>query len=362
MTAADTRSLVLSGHMEIIVQRCRNAFGTVGAVVLYGGYGRGEGSWFRDASDLWQPYNDYDLVVVCEKRLPMEQLAGLRQELAAEIGIRWLDISAMGRTKLRRLRPSIFNYDLKYASTVVFGDPGIRDLIPVIDPTRLPLREILTLFLTRLWTLLGPLDQRGFRQTLTADASMFFRNQMAKAVLAVVDVLLLLKGAYHPSYRVRVERVLDLRSFDASTSELMTWALEEKLRPRGPTMEPARVKELYDEVHTLFFRYMIEALSRYYGKPLNTADDIARAYRWHWNQLLRRLFYPLVRRSLRMERLAAVDLAQIYIASAYTPSAPVEPEYLAKGIRFLREIKPALEPDLSWNQARLIAAELRMLV
>jgi hypothetical protein len=64
--------------------------------------------------------------------------------------------------ELRKLNPSIYNYDLKYASKVIQGDPDVLNLIPEMDPSKLPLKEGKTLFFTRLWTLLGSLDEKGF--------------------------------------------------------------------------------------------------------------------------------------------------------------------------------------------------------
>ena len=36
-------------------------------------------------------------------------------------------------SKLKRLYPTIFNYDLKYGSKVIYGDKNILDLIPEMD-------------------------------------------------------------------------------------------------------------------------------------------------------------------------------------------------------------------------------------
>lgn len=64
----DEQKKVLITDLDYIVQECIKEFPTLQAVILYGGYGRGEGSWIYD-NEKWKPYNDYDIVVIVKKRL-----------------------------------------------------------------------------------------------------------------------------------------------------------------------------------------------------------------------------------------------------------------------------------------------------
>lgn len=358
MTEAKQTNAVLQRHTGIIIDWCCSLLGSAEALILYGGYGRGEGSWVRH-EDGWRPYNDYDLVAVVKHKVAYEKVKQLRKDLAQELGIQWVDISQKTRRKLARLKPSIYNYDLKYASTVIYGDPAILDVIPTMDAARLPLKEALTLFLTRLWTFLGSLDEQGLGQALEGEAAMFFRNQMAKALLAAVDVELLLKGAYHPSYQMRVERLGRDDALPEETRDLFRWALTEKLRPRGPAMTAEEVTHLYDQVHGIFLAFMLKALSRYFGKALSTVEEIATAYLWHWDTVFMRVIYPFAKRSLRFERVVKVNLVQMYIFGAYRPEQDVDGPLLTRTCSLLRKLDPDLSKDMTWDQARLAAAELR---
>ncbi len=155
------------------------------------------------------------------------------------------------------MRPSIFNYDLKYASKVIWGDANILQMIPDISASSLPIEEVETLFFTRLWAFLGCLDESGLSVDRTGDNARFFRNQMAKAVLAVIDTLLSRKKAYHSGYRERVARFAKhYPEKGRSAFSLSEWALEEKLKPKGVAMSQSAITALYGDVHKHFFSEM----------------------------------------------------------------------------------------------------------
>ncbi len=329
------------------------------ATILYGGYGRDEGSWFEDENGNLHPYNDYDIVLVTAHPQPADRIKSIGDKLAKDIGIRWINLSQITPDRLRGLTPTIFNYDLKHASRIIDGDKDILELIPPLDASKLPLTEGEELFFTRIWTLLGCLDASGFQKERTGDASRFFRNQMAKAVLATVDVLLLQKGAYHPSYRERSQRFCRLFAEKDSLVELSRWALQEKLHPTAPAMKADEIKHLYTNIHTHFFREMFAVLTQCYGTPINCARDLEQHLKYDFTFLARRLKSALRNFNLAYEHRLAVRLAQVYLATAYGAEA-IDSTLLTRGIELMRRVRPALSPGMNWDQARLAVAQLRM--
>lgn len=350
---------VLERDLARIVAACLELVPDPQAIVLYGGYGRGEGSWYRDETAAWRPYNDYDLLLVCDERIPKARLAPLRTALAREIGIRWIDISVRSIGELAKSKPSILDYDTKYASRVVHGDSKVLDHIPEIRADRLPSVEARVLYFTRLYTLVGSLDADGFETTLAGERSRFFRNQLAKAVLAVVDVLLLGDGAYDASYRVRVDRVRQRYPERSELTELAAWALAEKLRPTAPAMDGAAIRELYFRVRELFLSEMYVALGRHFGRDIRGPEDVEFSMRWLPAQLARRVYWLAKFRSRIKERELAVGLAQAYLVSACRREGIFERD-LGKAFKLLRFVDSQIPPRLDWNAARLESARLRM--
>ena len=351
------KNAILSKDLQSII----NSFSvnTIIAVILYGGYGRDEGSWIIEESGNYRPYNDYDILLVIENKISVGRIEILRKDLARQIGIRWVDIGQKTPAELKKIKSSIYNYDLKYASKVIQGDPAILNLIPEIDATKLPLKEGETLFFTRLWTLLGSLDEKGFKADLKGEESRFFRNQMAKAVLAVVDVLLLQKRAYHPSYKERVKRLSELYPEKKNLCDSAEWALEEKLFPKAPDMTADEIKKLYQKVHHHFFSEMYGLLTKYYRCKVDNPKGIERYLKWAPINLIKRIGWIILRRNLNWEKRIAVNSAQSYIAAAFNNGTNYK-EFLQKGISHIRYLDKSFAENASWDEARVRVAELRM--
>ena len=185
-------------------------------------------------------------------------------------------MSQIRPNKLKKLKNSIFNYDLKNASKVLYGNKKLQNLIPDLKPSEIPLKDIDILFKTRLWTLVGCFEDTSFKN-ICGSKSIFFRNQMAKAVLASIDCHLILNQKYNFSYKKRVEFFLS-NSEDIENFDLVNWALNEKLRPQKCSMSSSDVKKMYFKVSDFFIRYFFIGLSKYYQKTIRREKDIERIY------------------------------------------------------------------------------------
>jgi len=353
------KTTVLDTHLQQIVESIVPLCSELRAIILYGGYGRDEGSWIIESDGEHRPYNDYDILLVIENKIPVEQIELLRKDLAKQIGIRWVDIGQKTPEELQKSRPSIYNYDLKYASKVIQGDLNILSLIPKMDAAKLPLKEGETLFFTRLWTLLGSLDEKGFSVDRAGEESRFFRNQMAKAVLAVVDVLLLQKRAYYSSYKERVKRLSELYPEKIELCDLSEWALEEKLFPKAPDMTADEIKKLYQKIHHFFFSEVYGLLTKYYGRRIENPKGIERHLKWGVTSIVKRVGWIVLRKNLNWEKRIAVNLAQSYIAAAFNNDVNYK-EFFQRGIGYIRYLDWSFPADSSWDKARVRVAELRM--
>ena len=349
---------ILIRHLTSIVEECHREFSTLEAVILYGGYGRGEGSWIDDRGD-WKPYNDYDVVVIVRKKVGAANVTKLRIRLAKKLGIRWVDLSQKTPAQIKWLRPSIYNYDLKNASSTIYGYRNFSESIPFIASSELPLKEILTLFFTRLWPFMGALGQDGFNKEFSGESVRFFRNQMAKATLAVVDVILLLEGGYDASYRERVSRVCENPLVSSDEVHLFRWALAEKLLPKAPSMSSAEVMKLYDQVHRLFSKEMYRGLSAYFGREIVTPYDMEKAYRWNIKTIAFRVIYPLMKQSFKFERVMLTNIAQIYLFGAYKGNGQIDNKLLRRANYFLSQVDSSLGQHMTWSDACITVANIR---
>lgn len=352
---------VLEKHIEIICKKLVNEIKEIKSIVLYGGYGRGEGSWYKNEMGQWCPYNDYDLVVISPIKRKKASLSDIRECIARKIGIRWIDVSVKTPKMLINALPSIYNYDLKYASTTIYGDIDAQKLLPDYNSDELPLVEIETLFITRLWTLLGCINEDGLFQELSGESARFFRNQLAKSLLSVIDSILLTKRKYHYSYIERTKRVLDYNFLSLIERNLFQWALQEKLEPKGSDMKKEEVVELYKNVHQIYFKYFKIGLGEYFKKKINTIEELVSVYNNNPLRILKRLAYLFIRLNFKQEKRIAINNAQIYLASAFIDNNLYNNKYMRLGNSYLNKVSPDSGDNNSWDKARLTAARLRMI-
>ena len=239
---------------------------------------------------------------------------------------------------------------------MLHGDPSLLDKLPEIQVHQISPWEVRKLYFTRLYTLLACVpDREAWSSGLTGESSRFFNYQLAKAVLAACDALLLTTGAYHWTYRQRVDRIADLPGADADTVTLARWALREKLRPTAGPIDGRQLRERYERVRALFQRHMFAALSCLYGRPITDPGDLERATRTSYGDRLRRLA-ACIRRTPYQRRIR-LGLAQSYLVSAATADAP--PEILRRGLHWLSKVDAGVRDDWDWRQARRRVLQLR---
>jgi hypothetical protein len=246
--------LVISNLLEVLQEKPE-------AILLCGGYGRNEGAWIEDEKGLPAPYNDYDFAVISNSSLSTEEYNKLRIKLAKLIGIRWIDIDFYKPSFFQKqIKPTIKSFDLLYASKVVYGDTSKIFKIKNIKPEKISKGDIINLYITRIWTFLG--SWSGPFHDLEIDEARFFKNQMAKAILAACDMLLISKKLYTGLYSKRVEIISNKFSDNVDLCQLANWALNEKLRPSNDKLFKEEMKMIYKQVKNLFNNSFEKSLPR----------------------------------------------------------------------------------------------------
>lgn len=325
------------------------------AILLCGGYGRGEGAWFEDNNGEASPYNDYDVAVITEKPLPRNVYTSLRKELATTVGINWVDIDCYTQSQLERMRPTIHNVDLLYASTVLWGNKEWATKFRRLDSAKIGKEDIIRLYVTRIWTLLGSLTEE--ERDLDISETRFFCNQMAKAVLAGCDMRLVANNKYTVSYKERARLVSVECLSDPSEIELCSWAINEKLNPSTQKMTINETKVLYDRVYIFFvdsFRYAMHNEADYYLNPQKTNHYL----------LFRTRYIPLVvyswmRGNKKIKKSYDVMRAQNYVFRAYSNSGNYNTLYLRRACDILMHYHYINDKTFDWRKLCLTVANAR---
>ncbi len=184
------------------------------SIILFGGFGRGEGS-FEVINRKPVPLNDYDLYVVTEKRIPDDVLEKIGIECSRAIGrggkefaespfsiydkreffhvdVRCLKYSELG--KLRRINRT---YELKYGSTIIYGE----DVRKKIRIDSLPLSEAFRYLINPACQLLLCMDSRRLDGNFRKDEKAFALHHIIKTYLACASSLIISSGKFAPTYR-----------------------------------------------------------------------------------------------------------------------------------------------------------------
>ncbi|MBC8206569.1 MAG: hypothetical protein ISR85_01915 [Kiritimatiellales bacterium] len=181
------------------------------ALVLLGGYGRGEGTPLIGRNGQEMPFNDYDLVVVTDRIDPLilGALKHLEQRLTAELGLP-VDLCPYLKKNLPKCEFSLLNYEMKYGHMVIRGDEKILGRMPDYPHDQIPLSEGTRLLMNRGKLLLDIKRRMTVGAPLTPEERRRFIKFIFKANLAFGDCALLLRDAYDISYTVKKERIKHL--------------------------------------------------------------------------------------------------------------------------------------------------------
>ncbi len=225
--------------------------GNLVALILGGGYGRGEGGVI-EKNGREMPYNDLDftLVVKSKSRLPWEELNAVRKEFAALLGIH-VDFSRPLTVGDIENWPSwLMWYDLLNGHVTLKGPPNflekhapetLRNPLPAIEATRLLLNRGAGI----LWAL------RVIRRFESEPDEDFVRRNYFKCALALGDALLIAFKKYTTQYYGRDILVRDLahsepRVASLDLQQLYDQALKFKFRPDSVSQKPITEKMLLD--------------------------------------------------------------------------------------------------------------------
>jgi len=283
-------SKALENHLACICERVWSGAQTiipatsVEALVLGGGYGRGEGGvWKTEVGD--RPYNDMEFYVfvrgnpLWNERKYRRSLVKLGERLSPEAGLH-VEFKVDSLRRLRRSPVSMFSYDLAAGHRVVSPNgaaftPGAHHL----EAGRIPLSEATRLLFNRCSGLL--LARELLRQPLlTPTQADFVARNLAKAQLALGDAVLAAFGQYHWSCRERHRRLAHLAG-----AESLPWlddvrkyhaaGVEFKLHPRPVARPSAVFAQEHQELSALALKIWLWLESRRLAYPFASARDYA---------------------------------------------------------------------------------------
>ena len=253
------------------------------ALVLLGGYGRGEGSPMIGPAGEELPFNDYDLVVVTNVINPLlkRELKKLEKELSEELGLP-VDLYPYLNSALPKCEFSLLNYEMKYGHRVIRGDKKVLDAMPAYPHDAIPLSEGTRLLINRGKLLLDIKRRLALPETLTREERQRFLKFMFKADLAFGDCALLLRGGYDLSYVVKKHRLpeTDLSGLEDSRAFVSAYshAIDFKERVDFQTLDNSNVHLRFAETSQRYEQFFLWYERRRLNRKLPTVEKYAQAF------------------------------------------------------------------------------------
>ncbi len=261
INGSETFNRELDETLQSLAADVADALGeTLVALILGGGYGRGEGAVYLDFEGP-KPYNDLDLFLVVKdsRRVDLKALHRISRRYESWLGID-VDFSRPVSVKqLPTMACSLMWHDLACGHRVLYGPEDILEAnLPaaMIEPPA-PI-ESLRLLLNRgaglLWAM------RVEREIEPAPDSEFVRRNYFKVALALGDAVLIVKRRHQTAYTGRDRRYAQLEAEQPEVAQLGLGRLyEEALRFR---FNPHQ----FDEV-TIDFSKLVE-MAMYWERTL----------------------------------------------------------------------------------------------
>ncbi len=216
----------LERHLDVACQRMLSGVRGIipsprlEAVLLGGGYGRGEGGVWRTATGD-RPYNDLEFYVAVQGNRQLNELrygralAALGEILTHLVGVE-VESTITSLAELRRQPVSMFTYDLMAGHRLLGREASwLGGCDHHLAAAQIPLAEGTRLLMNRGTGLLLAQGKLAAPTLAPSDAE-FIRRNLAKAELACGDAVLVARGEYDWSCRERHRRIDRLAQLEPS--------------------------------------------------------------------------------------------------------------------------------------------------
>ncbi len=353
---------VVEAELDIVVAEIVRYFGEhLCAVLLVGGFGRGEGTIVQD-TEGYRPINDYDMIIVVpnRKKLPaqlLEALPEFGEQLNRKVMVKQVDLAILDARFLALPTPSVGRYEIKHGHMIVYGrlPYKIRSFpahwLPLFEGTRYYRNRAGGLLIARLL-----LDGKGvFDDDQRGELAWL---EISKAILTLGDGYLISAHLYHYSYAERKRRLLSL-SIPETIRELYTKGIDYKLSPPDWSWDLEALEKRWTQIVAMYLQVFLEFESKRYGRPFADLRDYGNTVMaqgnsgWRFLARLRGLWNREDRPEVMQERVVMMhllkarleegandlDFAQHWLGAAPSPGSFLE-QWVALAEPILRDWHP----------------------
>jgi hypothetical protein len=228
--AAEDFLSTITNEVSIIFQELFSEEETA-ALIIIGGYGRGEGGIvIQDGT--YRPHNNLDLLYIYNNAVD-ENKVTLANTKLQEVSNKYdfgIDMSAINKQKLMNLDGLVIGYDMRHGHKVLLGDSAFLKehkafSLYSIDPV--DIRQLLVNRGTLL--LINRLLLK--KETLSLNEKKLIIKHSIKAIIGYGDALLFFNNTYHWSYAQKQSNMAEAKNIDSDIKDLYSEALLFRFMP-----------------------------------------------------------------------------------------------------------------------------------
>jgi hypothetical protein len=205
----------------------------VRVAAIIGGYGRGEGGVERKEGRHY-PHNNLDVLVVTSGRQRLdgrlEQTLRDAMQVVTEVCGIPVDLGCVTEHQLRKSRPRVMWYDVRFGHHVLCGDETFLLNLERFRADTIPVDDVVDLITNR-----GALAVIAKELVLSANPSTWAVKHALKitmkAIVGFGDALLWQRQLYDVSYREKASRMEQARDVDPAMRELYAEAVRFRFEP-----------------------------------------------------------------------------------------------------------------------------------
>lgn len=203
-------------------------YGSYRAVLLIGGYGRGEGGVDRSGG-AEQPHNNFDILIIAEKT-PQDLKERAERALNAIGSNAAFDVGVIVRRQLEASPALVMWYDMRHGHKHLLGDPTYVPSLSQFRLENVPAWDVRNLLVNR-GSLLVINERLLERESPSERDQKTIIKHGVKAVIGYGDALLYSHGQYDWSYREKQKRMQSNQRVGEGFRRLYDEAMEFRFEP-----------------------------------------------------------------------------------------------------------------------------------
>lgn len=189
------------------------------ALILIGGYGRGEGGIVCE-DDICKPHNNLDLLYIYNGFIDKHAFNTLNKEIqliSSKYGI-GIDISSISKNKLYALKGLVISYDMRFGHVCILGDSNFLKEYSEFNLYNIDPADIRQLLVNRGTLLL--INRLLLKKIqLTSQEKKLIIKHTIKAIIGYGDAFLYFHGKYNWSY---AQKQFNMSNLTEASEELKT--------------------------------------------------------------------------------------------------------------------------------------------